>query len=108
MTRWRRGGLRAALVVVVAGVIGGTLGLAAALACVGLVASGTVAPRRLLVGSLAFAMALPVVWVISNLSRLGTYSVALVSEAPAAQWCGLLVVVTLLCGVFLEPREYDA
>jgi hypothetical protein len=100
--------VRGTLVVVVSGVIGGLLGLVAALVCVGLVASGRVAPRGLLVGSLALALALPVVWVVSNVSRLGSYSVALVSHAPAAQWCGLLVVVTLLCGVFLEAQEDDA
>lgn len=100
--------MRAILVVVVAAAIGGLLGLAAALVCVGLVASGRVAPRRLLVGSLTLALALPGVWVVSNLSRLGSYSVTLVTDAPAAQWCGLLVVITLLCGVFLESREDDA
>jgi len=45
--------------------------------------------------------------VVGNLGRLGSSSVAVVSHNPAAQWCGLLLVVTLLCGVFLERPEED-
>jgi hypothetical protein len=103
----RRVGARGAVLLVVCGFVGGLLGLAGAAACVGLVAWGRVTPRRLLLASLALAVALPVVWVVGNLGRLGSYSVAVVSHNPAAQWCGLLLVVTLLCGVFLERPEED-
>lgn len=105
MTWVRRVGLRGAAVLVVAGVIGGLLGVVAAAVCVALVVTGRCAPRRLLVATLALVLALPVVWVLGNLTRIGTYSAAVVSHNPVAQWCGLLVVVTLLCGVFLEPPE---
>jgi hypothetical protein len=107
MTWVRRVGARGAALLVVGGFVGGLLGLAAAAVCVGLVAWGRVAPRRLLLGTFALAVALPVVWVVGNLGRLSSSSVAVVSHNPAAQWCGLLVVVTLLCGVFLEPPEED-
>jgi len=105
MTLLARVGLRGWTLLVVAGLIGGVLGLVAAAVCVVLVVSFRVAPRRLLLGALGLAVLLPFVWVSGNVGRLGSYSVAVVSGNEPAQWCGLLLIVVLLCGVFLEASE---
>ncbi len=105
MTLLARVGPRGWTLLVVAGLIGGVVGLAAAALCVALVVTGRVAPRRLLWGALGVALLLPVVWVVGNVGRLGSFSVAVVSRNQPAQWCGLLLVVILLCGVFLEQSE---
>lgn len=100
LVRW----LPTVVVCLVAWVIGGLLGLVVALVSVAYVGLGLPA-RRLVLASLVTLAVTPFVWLVANRHDLGTVSFALVSAHPVPGQLGLVTVVLLLTGVFLDGPD---